>query len=343
MTHQHTPLMQQYFTIKSEYPDTILMFQVGDFYELFFDDAKTAASFLGIALTSRGKDNGDPIPLCGVPIHAKDHYLNKLVKGGFKVALCDQLEEATPGKLVKRSVTHVMTPGTLTDATLLDDKSASYLFAFYPGQSEWALVFGELLTAQLWATVIPAGSNRILESELSRFFPDELLIPDNKDAKQFIPFFKQQGYFTTLVNVGSDETMPSLNQSMQDTVNQHSSLAMALKYFYAYLSKNQVGSLDQFTSIFMYQPDDFLHLDAPTQRNLELIKNSQDGGSAHTLFSIMDGATTPMGSRMIKKMVAATITQKTSNYAAARGDCRFNEGCGLFANDSAIAYSCRGY
>ena len=122
MATQHTPLMQQYYDIKVEYPDTLLFFQVGDFYELFFDDAKTAASFLGIALTTRGKDNGDPIPLCGVPLHAKDHYLTKLIKGGFKVALCEQLEEATPGKLVKRAITQVLTPGTLTDTTLLDDK-----------------------------------------------------------------------------------------------------------------------------------------------------------------------------------------------------------------------------
>src|SRR3990172_10537898 len=117
-SEQHTPLMQQYHTIKQEHPDTLLFFQVGDFYVLFFDDAKQASAFLGIALTARGKNKGEDIPLCGVPIHAKDHYLTKLIKGGFKVAICDQLEEATPGKLVRRSVAQVLTPGTLTDATL---------------------------------------------------------------------------------------------------------------------------------------------------------------------------------------------------------------------------------
>ncbi len=310
MTPQHTPLMQQYHQIKAEHPDTILMFQVGDFYELFFDDAKIAAAYLGIALTSRGKSNGEDIPLCGVPIHAKDHYLTKLIKGGFKVAICDQLEEATPGKLVRRSVTQVLTPGTLTDATLLDDKSASYLFAFYPGEHEWALVFGELLTAQLWATVIPAKSDRILESELSRFFPDELLVPNIKDAKQFIPFFKQQGYFTTVVEMPTDQEIPQLPVTMKNIVDEHSSLSLALKYFYAYLKKNQIAAADQFTNLFMYQPDDFLHLDASTQRNLELIKNNYDGGRSHTLFSVMDGATTPMGSRMIKKWLQRPLLKQ---------------------------------
>ncbi|NRB21604.1 DNA mismatch repair protein MutS, partial [Candidatus Dependentiae bacterium] len=120
-----TPLMQQYYDIKCEYSDTLLFFQVGDFYELFFDDAKQASAFLSITLTKRGKNNGEPIPLCGVPVHAIDHYLIKLIRGGFKVAVVDQLTEARPGTVVERGVTRVLTPGTLTDSNLLDDKSAS--------------------------------------------------------------------------------------------------------------------------------------------------------------------------------------------------------------------------
>src|SRR5581483_8031885 len=127
-----TPLMQQYFTIKNQHPDSLLLFQVGDFYELFFEDAKTAAAALGIALTARGKNKGEPIPLCGVPVHAMDYYLIKLVKAGFKVAICEQLEPPVPGKVVERGVTQVLTPGTLTDTKLLDEKTASYLFSFFP-------------------------------------------------------------------------------------------------------------------------------------------------------------------------------------------------------------------
>lgn len=312
MKTTHTPLMQQYHDIKCEYQDTLLFFQVGDFYELFYDDAKTAAAFLGIALTSRGKDNNEPIPLCGVPIHAKDHYLTKLIKGGFKVALCDQMEEAKPGTLVKRAVTNVLTPGTLTDSHLLDEKSASYLFSFYPGQDEWALVFGELLTAQLWTTIIPAGSEKIVESELARFFPDELIIPDVKSAKNYIPWFKKQGYYTTLLSGDIQDVHPWIDQfpqNIKEVINAHESLRLALYYFYAYLKKTQYGS-DQLFNVHVYQPDDFLHLDAATQRNLELIKNNYDGGQAHTLFSILDGASTPMGSRMIKKWLQRPLIKK---------------------------------
>ena len=112
--------MQQYYEIKNNYKDALLFFQVGDFYELFFEDAKNAAGFLGIALTKRGNINGESIPLCGVPVHALDHYLAKLIKGGFNVAICDQLEEAVPGRVVKRGITQVLTPGTLTDPKLLN-------------------------------------------------------------------------------------------------------------------------------------------------------------------------------------------------------------------------------
>lgn len=169
--------MQQYFDIKNQYQDTLLLFQVGDFYELFFDDAKTASAYLAIALTSRGKNNGQDVPLCGIPIHAVKHYLKKLISGGFKVALCDQLTQPQPGTIVQRGVTHVFTPGTLIDSTMLDDKSASYLLSFYPEQQEWGLVFTELLTAQLFATHIPAGDYRMFEAELARFFPDEIVLP----------------------------------------------------------------------------------------------------------------------------------------------------------------------
>ena len=162
-----TPLMKQYLKIKENYSETLLFFQVGDFYELFLEDAQKAAAFLGIALTKRGKHKGEPVPLCGVPVHALTHYLHKLVKGGFCVAICNQLEPPQPGTIVKRGVVQVLTPGTLTDSKLLDEKSASYLFSFFECEGKWGLLFSELLTARLYATVIPAGSHKLLESELS--------------------------------------------------------------------------------------------------------------------------------------------------------------------------------
>ena len=185
-----TPLMRQYFELKARFEDTLLFFQVGDFFELFFDDAIQAAAFLSITLTKRGQHQGKPIPLCGVPSQALDVYLTKLVKGGFKVAICEQLEPAVQGKVVKRGITRVLTPGTLVEESLLDEKSASYFCSFFPLQSDWGILFGELLTTQLFATVVPAHAFKTLEAELSRFFPDEILLPSNKLGKQLHSFFK---------------------------------------------------------------------------------------------------------------------------------------------------------
>jgi len=313
-----TPLMKQYFAIRQEYQEELLFFQVGDFYELFFDDAKKASAFLGIALTKRGTHSGEPIPLCGVPIHAIDHYLTKLVRGGFRVAICDQLEEATPGKVVQRGVTKVLTPGTLTDSKLLDDKSASYLFSFFPQENAWGLLFGELLTAQLFATVLPNNSERLLESELARFIPDEILLPQTAHGQRFATFFKKQGYVITTGNTDpAEHDLQQLRawmegQFAQDKimhVQQQVPLLYALQNFYSYLHKNQQAALDQFKQLYIYEPEDFLVLDAPTQRNLELVKNNHDGSSKHTLFAVLDRSITPMGSRMIKKWLLRPLVK----------------------------------
>ena len=312
-----TPLMKQYFSIKQEYPDGLLFFQVGDFYELFFDDAKQASVFLGIALTKRGQHNGEPIPLCGVPVHALDHYLTKLIRGGFRVILCDQLEEATPGKVVTRGVTKVLTPGTLTDSKLLQDKSASYLFSFFPQEDRWGLLFGEILTAQLFATVLPAQSEKVLESELMRFIPDEIILPQSSLGMRFATLFKKYGYPTSM-STGIEHTDISAWMSAQFAsdkvayIMQQKSLHAALHHFYAYLYKNQKEALDQFKQLHIYEPEDFLLLDAPTQRNLEIVKNNQDGSGKHTLFSVLDRATTPMGSRMIKKWLLRPLVKHSA-------------------------------
>jgi len=315
-----TPLMQQYFEIKSIYPDALLLFQVGDFYELFFEDAKKVSAFLGIVLTKRGTHKGDPIPLCGVPLHAIDHYITKLVKGGFKLAICDQLEEAQAGKVVRRGVTKVLTPGTLTDSNLLDEKSASYLFSFFPTQDRWGLLFGELLTAQLFATVLPKKSEKLLESELVRFFPDEILLPHDKLGKSFQSIFKKMGYFTTLqdLDISNHEHTKEIdtwmakqfNQKTRDILSRQNSLLYSLYNFYNYLSKNQFGALEHFRALHFYQPDDFLLLDPATQRNLELLKNNQDGSRKYSLFSLMDKAATCMGSRMVKKWICRPLIKK---------------------------------
>lgn len=312
-----TPLMQQYAAIKSQFPDALLLFQVGDFYELFYEDAKRAAAFLAITLTARGKINGEPIPLCGVPVHTVEHYIAKLVKGGFKVALCNQLEPATPGKVVERGVEQVFTPGTLTDAKLLDAKSASYLFSFFPAQHSLGLLFAELMTAQLHATVIRPDADKTLDAELTRFLPDEILVPNLHVATEFQLWFAKKGYFVTPIDVDakgqsleSQWIQAHFSHEIQQQLTQYDPVRSALGLLHGYLRKNQEQALANFNHIQFYNPEDFLIMDAATQRNLELIKNMQDGSRKNTLYQQLDQAATPMGSRMIKKWIMRPLISK---------------------------------
>jgi len=324
MSENLSPLMRQYYQIKNQHPDTLLLFQVGDFYELFFEDALKASKFLGITLTQRGLDSsGNPIPFCGVPIHVVNHYLTKLVKGGYKVAICDQLEPARPKKIVERGVTQVLTPGTLTDLSLLDEKCASYLAVCFPVNQGFNLVFAELLTGQLFFTQISdtknsCQTNKFLEAELSRFMPDEIIIPDIKIAKPLIALMKNLAYTATI-----EKFDPSENGILEETktwcqnqfftanfsfsdFNQH---LYAFALLFKYLKRNNERALSQLRNLLVYKTDDFLILDAGAQKNLELVKNLQDGSSKNTVFAVLDKAVTPMGSRTLKKWLLRPLVK----------------------------------
>lgn len=305
-----TPLMQQFFDLKAEHSDSILLFQVGDFYEIFHEDAKVAANFLGITLTKRGKmANGDPIPLCGFPLQSMESYVAKLVKGGFKVAVCDQLEAATPGKMVPRGITQVFTPGTLYSDAVLDKKSPSYLFSFFPTKAGYGLLFSELLTSKLYATVIK-HDDKMLDIELHRFLPDEILLPIMRGVKKYGTFFRDRGFFVSsdtvdvtaeLLDEEGDWLLNHFKGDSAKMLEQCDPIRYAAVVWKRYLEKHQKNVLDQCREITYYEPDQFLKLDAATQKNLDLVKNSFDGSREHTLFSCMDKALTPMGSRKIKQ------------------------------------------
>ncbi len=315
-----TPLLQQYFGFKERFPEELLLFQVGDFYELFFEDAQKAAAFLGITLTKRGTFEGNPVPLCGVPVHTLNHYLVKLVRGGFRVVLCEQLEAARPGKIVERGVTHVLTPGTLTDVKLLDERSASYCAALFGLDETYGCVFVELLTGQLFVTFVAQNDAMQLEAELKRFSPDEIIVPPSLEVR-----IRRLGYVTTLVpglNPAQDSDddfstwFAGLNaggvgsNSAVEMVRRVPAAYGALALLYYYLKRNQERALDVCTQLFFYAPDDYLLIDAATQRNLELVKNCTDGSGTHTLFSILDRAATSMGSRMIRKWIVRPLIKK---------------------------------
>ena len=216
-------------------------------------------------------------------------------------------------------MTQVLTPGTLTDTQLLDAKSPSYLFSFFPAQDSWGLLFGELLTAQLFSATIAPEALRALEGELARFFPDEVLVPAGNAYNFCPPLFKRMGYQATPVFFDQDDM--ALRSSFDGWVQGqfgdataariHGSAAtmQSLVHFYAYLQRTQSSALEQFKTFNLYDVEDFLMIDAATQRNLEIVKNSTDGTSKHTLFSVMDRAKTPMGSRMIKKWLMRPLVK----------------------------------
>lgn len=312
-----TPLMEQYFSIKEQYPDALLFFQVGDFYELFFEDAKRAAAFLALTLTKRGKNKGEDIPLCGVPLHAASHYLAKLVRGGFKVVICSQLEKAQPGIMVKRGVTQVFTPGTLIDEQLLDEKSASYLLTIAPHHDSWGMVFSELLTAQIFATSIPAGSMKMLETELTRFSPDEIILPHDLQTNAISKSLRTLGYplsFSQATEQGEIATAwveQQFSATAKMKLQEEPAITQSLQTLYWYLRKNQATSLPLFKNIYLYDPEDYLILDASTQKNLELLCDNA-GSRKHSLYGILDRAVTNMGSRTIKKWLQRPLVQEDS-------------------------------
>lgn len=316
-----SPLLQQYFTIKEQYPDAILFFQVGDFYELFFEDAQKASAFLGIALTKRGTHKEEPVPLCGVPVHALDHYLVKLVKGGFRVVICDQLEAARPGKLVERGVKQVLTPGTLTDVKLLQEKSASYCASLFATAQSYGLVFVELLTGHVFMTIVPrdphadAVGETLLEAELRRFAPDEIIICGHKRLADVESYLKRLGYVTTLFeepgeDAAFDAWLTSCTTTAHDLIQTSEALKSAILLLYAYLHKHQPQALSFCRTLFFYSAEDFLMLDAVTQHNLEVVQNAHDGSCDHTLFAVLDKAVTSMGSRMLKKWLVRPLLKK---------------------------------
>ncbi|HBL98619.1 TPA: DNA mismatch repair protein MutS [Candidatus Dependentiae bacterium] len=316
-----TPLLQQYFGFKERFPEALLLFQVGDFYELFFEDAQKAAAYLGIALTKRGTFEGNPVPLCGVPVHALNHYLVKLVRGGFRVVLCEQLEAARPGKIVERGVTHVLTPGTLTDARLLNERMASYCAALFPADDAYGCAFVEVLTGQIFVTFVAQSDAMQLEAELKRFSPDEIVVPQTKEGVVLEAKVRRLGYVTTLMpfsrsDEGANEAFSSwcasLNSAALEMVERIPAPQGALNLLFNYLKRNQERALEVCTQLFFYTPDDYLLLNAATQRNLELVKNCTDGSDEHTLFAVLDRAATPMGSRMIRKWIVRPLVKKES-------------------------------
>lgn len=303
-TEKHTPMMQQYLRIKADHPDTLLFYRMGDFYELFHDDAEKAARLLDITLTSRGSSNGVPIRMAGIPFHSVDQYLARLVKLGESVAICEQIGDPAASKgPVERKVVRIVTPGTLTDAALLPDKADTFLMAVHQqttrrGVSKTGLAWLNLASGELRLMECEAAQ---LARELERIRPAELLhtdgieLPGHPCARTRLPewhFDQDAGARRLREQLG----VASLDPFGCRTLGAALGAAGALLN---YAASTQGQSLRHVQGVTVEHETEFVGLDTATRRNLELTETLR-GGEAPTLFSLLDTCATAMGSRLLR-------------------------------------------
>ncbi|MCB2192787.1 MAG: DNA mismatch repair protein MutS [Deltaproteobacteria bacterium] len=304
-----TPMLRQFFEIKEQVPDCILFFRMGDFYEMFFEDAVVASKVLSIALTSRDKDHPDPIPMCGVPFRAVDAYLAKMVEEGYKVAVCDQVEDPKKAKgLVKREITRVVSPGMFTDPNHLPPREHRYLAALYFARESLGLACLDLASGEFLATALMPGP--ALADELARLEPAELVLAESQAAHPGLGNLGPMG--ASLPRSLVTGRPPSLSQARQtlegrlpedDDQADDAALVAASLAWSAVLS-TQRTSPEHIEPLSLYQVASHLVLDAAAQRNLELFRSIAGGGRKGSLLHAVDQTATPMGGRLLKQWLA---------------------------------------
>lgn len=310
-----TPAMQQHAGMKEKYPDCLLLFRMGDFYETFGEDAKIASKALNITLTARRAGMGGKIPLAGVPYHALDHYLKILIKKGFKVAICEQVEDPKLAKgIVKREVVRVVTPGTIIEPDMLDGNTNNYLMSIVQEKKSYGLAFTDLSTGEFFTTQLEDkdSENRLI-SEIARIKPSECIISkevyeggklksliNNNFGKQIIHpyddhhFEKDNAYYTLIEHFGTHNLEGFGCENLPLAICASGSVL-------EYVKETQKKNLTFINSLTTYLITEFMILDATTVRNLELVRNIRDNTSKNTLLSILDKTSTSMGSRLLRK------------------------------------------
>ncbi len=310
---QHTPMMQQYLRIKADHPDTLLFYRMGDFYELFYDDAKKSAQLLDITLTARGQSGGEPIPMAGVPFHSAENYIARLVKAGVSVAIAEQIgDPATSKGPVERKVVRVVTPGTLTDEALLDERRDNLLVALHSQQNRHGLAVLELSSGRF--NVLEVDGDEALLAEIERLRPAELLyneslsygeaVIDRPGSRSLPPWHFEAD--TALRLLTEQLKTRDLRGFGCHTMHQAISAAGALLHYARETQRNQ---LPHIRSLSVEQPDDAVLIDPASRRNLEIDINQQGDGQ-HTLAWVMDQTATAMGSRLLRRWLNRPIRQR---------------------------------
>jgi DNA mismatch repair protein MutS len=309
-----TPMMQQYRDAKAACPDALLLFRMGDFYELFFDDAKTAARTLGLTLTSRDKGE-NPIPMAGFPHHQLESYLGKLVAAGMRVAICDQMEDPRQAKgIVRREVTRVVTPGTLTDDALLDPRESNYLAAIVTGDPA-GLAWVELSTGRFFAAVFAPER---LTDQLARIDPAECLVSEDSPAAAAFgderTVYTRRPAWTFGLSAAAEALTGQFGTASLEGFGfdgaRDAAAIRAAGAIVDYLGETQKSSLAHIDRLIPYAPDQTLQIDESSRRSLEITRTLRDGRRDGTLLDVLDRTKTPMGARLLADWLANPLTAR---------------------------------
>lgn len=319
-----SPMMTQYFQIKNQYDDAILFFRLGDFYEMFFEDAKIASQELDLVLTGRDCGQEERAPMCGVPFHSADSYIAKLVSRGYKVAICEQMEDpATVKGLVKRDVIRIITPGTVIESSMLEDGSNNYLCSVYYGEKDLGVCFADISTGEFHITSLQGEDmENKLVNQLSTYSPKEVII-NNKalDLNSLQNFAKRINASVEILDdsVFDFESASSLIIETLDkdeisslSIGHSKSCVSALGAVISYLKETQKkNEIEVPSEIDFYDEEQYMNLDISARRNLELTKSMMTGDKKHSLLWVIDLTKTAMGKRMIKSWLERPLMSIT--------------------------------
>ena len=326
MNSKTTPVRRQYLSVKEEYPNCIVLFRLGDFYEMFDDDAQTAARELDIALTHRsyGK-SASKTPMAGVPYHAVDNYITKLIEKGYHVVICDQVGEVTGRGPVKREVTRVITPGTVIEPTILAENQSNYLMALLPfgkaRTSQWqhaGIAYAEISTGEFAATQFSDTHAPVLVlEEIVRLHPREIIIPQSWSQHQSVTF-PEEIHCSVVEDWYFDQDMAVNMLCDHFQVYSLEGLGLSDKPYAIgaagailnYLHNTQKSKITQLTTIHVYSTDTFMVLDPFTRRNLELTQTIRDRKTRGSLLAILDNTTTAMGARLLRKWMSQPLLEQ---------------------------------
>jgi DNA mismatch repair protein MutS len=309
---QHTPMMQQYLRIKGQYPDVLLFYRMGDFYELFYEDARRAAALLDITLTARGQSAGQPIPMAGVPFHAVDSYLARLVRNGESVAICEQLGDPSSKGPIERRVVRVVTPGTVTDAALLDERRDTLVAAVVREGARFGLAWLDLAAGRF--TVLEGENRQGLAAELERLKPAELLAAEGAPQEELT-----RGGTTLRLRPPWHFDLASASRLLTDQLGTldlrgfgADELPLAIRAAGAllqYVRDTQKATLPHVRALRVEERGEALMLDAASRRNLEL-DASLSGNDGATLLAVIDSCVTAMGSRQLRRWLNRPLTRQ---------------------------------